>query len=337
MMHFDLLRIFAKSPKVDPSGAYIPYVEKHPSKNNIPISTQKVLEKVIADLDKAKDLTAKFDTLDSNYSTFKSNYFMHGNNSMGGVDSYDYFYSARRYRLCYPAIMGLLSRVCLYANLPERVIESANYFEKLVSKKIIKWTPSYKLTNSTSSIDRKRSYDIVFALFNDKFPDIVDTYFGEDVLLNRKLIIEDVAGIYANNTSDKRKKMIDSNGISEEYKMGYHKNDDKTGFIIPNIRLSEIYYNGAEAIYDENPEKARELINAVEKARGVSTSKRMPSGLEKDEFMEWLVSEYRKEFIGEGQLFYLYKRLNIGFKYSLGEIENDGNCFLPIPLSESGL
>lgn len=338
-MHFDLLRIYAKAYKVDPSGEYIPYVDKYPSKVNVPMATNEILDKIISDLDKSLELLKDYDVDADGYASIKSTSSLSkANGFTGGESSFDDYFSGRRLRFNYVNVVALLSRVALYAEKYDRVKECTALFEDFVNvKKILKWTPSYKLSTSVSSVDRKRSYDVLLGLYNENLPKKLEHYFIKDIQPARSLVVEDIDGIFASIPGDKRKNMFDENGISAEYKMGYHKNDEKTGYYLPNLRLSEVFYNAAEAVFKEDPSKAAAYVNVVLKARGVKSSYYMPVVDSYDEFIEWIVTEYRKEFIGEGQLFFLYKRLNIGFKYSGGTIQNDGNCILPVPLSEAGL
>ena len=73
--------------------------------------------------------------------------------------------------------------------------------------------------------------------------------------------------------------------------------------IIPMIRISEMYYIKAESKIDTDPEQAFQILKDFLAHRGIANPLiRTPR--------ELLDSEYRKEFFGEGQLFFYYKRLN---------------------------
>jgi len=54
--------------------------------------------------------------------------------------------------------------------------------------------------------------------------------------------------------------------------------------------------------------------------------------------MEYIIQEIKREFIGEGQLWYAYKRLNTGIPTSSGVIgvvpPSDKVFVFPIPLKE---
>ena len=54
--------------------------------------------------------------------------------------------------------------------------------------------------------------------------------------------------------------------------------------------------------------KAVEVLNEVRKNRGLSASP-LAESLSSDEVWEELIKEWRKEFVGDGQLFFFYKRI----------------------------
>jgi hypothetical protein len=78
--------------------------------------------------------------------------------------------------------------------------------------------------------------------------------------------------------------------------------------MIPAIRLSEVYYIAAECTFDTDAAKAWDYFNTVRLNRGIGTKLNNPS---KTFFISELLKEARKEFFSEGQMFYMYKRLNM--------------------------
>lgn len=123
----------------------------------------------------------------------------------------------------------------------------------------------------------------------------------------------------------------------------YDKNYDEdqivpTGRIPgPNlIRIPEMYYILAESAYaSANMEKALEYLNAVVTARGLR-----PLSLEdidtEAKFRRKLVGEYIKEYWGEGQIFFTYKRFNMDMDgvNSKHFTASDDVYVLPLPESE---
>lgn len=111
---------------------------------------------------------------------------------------------------------------------------------------------------------------------------------------------------------------------------------DKTPWrtMVPMIRLSEMYYIAAEANLETNPAEAYRLLNEVRYARNLSD---LPSTMENnaDELRNQIFYEYRKEFWGEGKLFYFYKRLFLDIQTREEVIPaRDGIYVLPVPRDE---
>lgn len=79
------------------------------------------------------------------------------------------------------------------------------------------------------------------------------------------------------------------------------------------IRLPEMYYIAAEAVYDTDPEKALEYLNKVRASRGLTIPLKVAEINTPDKFRQVLQHERLKELWGEGQIFLDYKRTNTVF------------------------
>ena len=92
------------------------------------------------------------------------------------------------------------------------------------------------------------------------------------------------------------------------------------------IRLSEMYYVMGE-YYARNSDlkKAAEMLQVVRSARGI-IQQTLSLGSWED-FQSELLKEVRKELLGEGQLYFEYKRLNqkpvTGAKFVFDRPENE--------------
>ena len=123
-IHFDLLRLFAPSLAAGGDGNYIPYCETYPAIYNKRLSVREVLNKVIADLEKAQDLTAQ-DTLPENIEALQR--------ERGRVENENYFrergifWGYRCTRMNYLNITAILARVYLYAGELEKAYHEAQY------------------------------------------------------------------------------------------------------------------------------------------------------------------------------------------------------------------
>jgi hypothetical protein len=76
-----------------------------------------------------------------------------------------------------------------------------------------------------------------------------------------------------------------------------------------------------------------ELLNAVRSHRKL-TDYPLSSSLTAVEIQDEIYKEYRKEFLGEGQLFFYYKRLNLPVIDGAGVVANDNVYVLPLPDNE---
>ena len=101
---------------------------------------------------------------------------------------------------------------------------------------------------------------------------------------------------------------------------------------MPLIRLAEMYLIKSEALYRLGKmDEALATINQVRKARNLPALGEMPA-----DFFTELVHEYRRELLGEGQLFFLYKRLNSpNILYSDVDAVADKVYTFPLPITET--
>lgn len=108
------------------------------------------------------------------------------------------------------------------------------------------------------------------------------------------------------------------------------------------IRMSEIYYIAAECVYDPadpaKVEEAKGYLKTVKQGRGISKPD-FGDVSSTEKFMKVLIDDERREFVGEGQTLFIYKRLNrILPSYDHGDIPAiNENFVLPKPESESNI
>ena len=112
-----------------------------------------------------------------------------------------------------------------------------------------------------------------------------------------------------------------------KYYQGTYKN------MMPIIKKAEIYYIAAEAQKETNPARSIELLNIVRSNRNIAYFELSPE-LTTSEIQEEIFKEYRKEFLGEGQLFFYYKRLNIPTIEGAPVAANDDVYVWPLPDNE---
>lgn len=110
------------------------------------------------------------------------------------------------------------------------------------------------------------------------------------------------------------------------------ENDSRFKPKVALIRLVEMYFIVAETYLEENnPDEALKYINDIRDSR---LNNNIP--LETTYTKEDLILEMRREFISEGQYFFMYKRLNhVIPTLSVNEINPSDDVFVfPLPEAE---
>lgn len=312
-LHFDLLRLFGPSFKMDRSRKCMPYV-KSVSKKNTPYSSpEEVVNLCVADLQEAVGLLAN-DPVQKK------------------VQDEDHIYRMnRRTRLNLYAVKGMLARVYLYG---EDKVKALEYARMLVDN------DSLPLTTNMQGVrnDRIFSGELLFAVFVDNLSSWADDYFkyspmGYD-LQQLEFYLDEFFDSNAGFGKDIRYSELfnlnNSYGKLNKYLMSTGDIYDSR-YRVPMIRLSEVYYIAAESTTDVA--EAVSWLNKVRKARGLE--ERAFDGFPAIE--TYLTAEYRREFYGEGQLFYRYKWLNsetIGEGYLVQNVANRMEAVYLFPLPD---
>ena len=98
--------------------------------------------------------------------------------------------------------------------------------------------------------------------------------------------------------------------------------------MMPMIRISEMCYIAAECCLDQatyDKTKAIEYLNMVRSHRGIAQDMMLPETLTDEEVKNEIYKEYLKEFVGEGQMFFYYKRLGAtsipGYKGEMTDLQ----------------
>ncbi len=375
LMHFDLLRLFAPAPVENESGNFLPYVDVYPNIQPDGISVDTYLEKVEADLLKSMELTMEFDTSAYGQSAsatastrFKGDlsYGMAGN---VGDEKIDDFFLGRGYRLSYYAAKGVLARVYQYMGrydeaftLAKEVLEAKAYgvdgttvydmfanedFSGIIQDKIDDRTDLKLTTNLLFAIYNENAYND-YNLENFFMMNATSIGVGTWLVLdmnNQQMFInpatgddereQDYRGFYLlftpeyssfwNNEAISAKGYGSSNTTTRE-------NNVKT---VPVMRVTELRYIMAETYAREgNFTEAYSILNKIRQNRGLWNN--LPVASDWKTFQRDLIRDAQREWISEGQLFYLYKRLGASF-YIKGETRkmNKSEYMLPIPENQN--
>ena len=322
LLHFDLLRLFGPVYMENPEGMAIPYYMKAEAVNGEILAANEVITKVIQDLAMAEELLMN-DAI----------------NPEGASEIEDHFYAGNRnLRLNYFAVKALQARVHLYAGNTAEANTAAKYVIENGAAEFEWAKPEDILTNDDP--DRNFSSEVIFALQNTNLYSISRDLFGEsnrdsDILYTRTARINEM---YESNINDYRYRSFYELREEKTYPIFVKYEDVEDSrmpfrFMQPMIRISEMYYIAAETETDS--QQALNYLNTVRANRG------LPELSEGVLVASEITKEYRKEFIGEGQLFYYYKRVNF-MQIPNGSSDQTSNTIsmgaeqyvVPLPYSE---
>ena len=334
-LHFDILRIFAPSFGSNPTASGIPYVTDFSNKVTPMSNVTDALTKIIQDLNDAKAILKPVDPiLDPAYIAGYP-----GDKSDPETSSGILFQQNRRHRMNYYAVCGSLARAYLYMNKKDAALSNA--LEVIGSGKF-PWTNTADFISSdVQAVDRILYKELVFGWYvPNRQPELIYLFGGGSASLyiekNAGNTLYETGGVGGEDLRFKEwlKPVTDVSGTRYELQK-YLRDKDKNlhPLMAPALRLSEMYYIASECSYDTDPAKATAYVDSVRFHRGINTKLTAAS---KDAFLGELVKEARKEFYGEGQLFYMYKRLgrNIVGLSGLGVPATNNVFVLPLPNDE---
>lgn len=335
--HFDVLRLFAASYTAEPNGKGIPYVTAFSKDVPRMYKTGEAIDAMLQDLNAAKELLRSADPI------LTPGYKVGYDRAVDSSTEKDgpLFTQERRHHLNYYAVCGELARIYLYkGDYPNALLNAL----EVINAHKFPWTKqSDFLHPDEEKKDRMLYKEQLFAVYvsNAETTDALRRLLRNEQS-SLYIMLQDGRNIYETGSvggEDFRyKQWFSEQSVSsgnylrlEKYTRDPDRNIHPQ--LGPAMRLSEMYYIAAECTFDSNPAKAWEYFNTVRLNRGIGTQRNDPS---KAIFMQELVKEARKELFGEGQIFYMYKRLNISFPGPFGStIPATSSIFvLPFPDDE---
>lgn len=323
-LHFDLLRLFGPIYSVNKSAEAIPYNTRYSISASSLLPADQVIEKILGDLKLAEDLLKQSDPIIESGPQ--------NADTEDGLNATTY----RTQRFNYYAVKALQARVNLYAGNTETAVEAAR--EVLAVQE--KWFPFTKRSAvmGTNNADRIFSSEILFSLYNTSRGEIFNDFFGPAIEPAKVYLPKAHLDEFFSQEKDNDWRYSSTwltNSERGEYKC-FHKYEGVStqtniNSWIPLIRITEMFYIVAEASADRT--EAMNAINKVMENRGLSDV------TEEGQILNTVREEYKREFWGEGQLFFYYKRLNEPSVHSISEnkdINMDETTYvLPLPLSET--
>lgn len=303
-MHFDMLRMFAPAYTVDSSAPAIPYVTEYTYNVTGQSSVAEATEKIIADLLAAKELLKASDPVITKRAISTS-------------DDNGYLLN-RFYHFNYYACLTELARVYLYKNDLGNAKQCAQ--EVVNAEAFYTWTKSDAIATPTQgACDRTFSTEQIFALQIDDLESYVLGYNYGTVQHNAVLALTSnwLSTIWptATHSTDLRRiYLFSNNNVSSNYytttKFWQVADNNSMMRRMPIMRLPELYLILAES----DLQNGDEYLNTIREHRGVTSP--AASYTNDNAMNDEITLEYMREFVGEGQMFYRYKRLNADQQYS---------------------
>ncbi|MGL5683779.1 MAG: RagB/SusD family nutrient uptake outer membrane protein [Marinifilaceae bacterium] len=307
LLHFELLRIFGPIYCLEPHAESIVYMESSNLYLRPLLKASDVAEHILADLECAELCLENMDPIIDDGP-------LHSSSVNGESNAMRY----RTVRMNYYAVLALTARVALYCDLKEKAL---TYAERVIEEAQIqkKWfhfaTRQQVEGNGAEGADRVFQSEILFGLHNVKRSTLYEGIFSNQLSLLTVLRPNEImlSYYYDDLVNDLRlnqwKILRDGGSVVEEKKSLYFVkyedvSDNGEGYatLMPIIKLSEMYLIIAECA--PSYQKRFAALNAIRSARNINNYDDLYK------FDKMVEMEFRREFIGEGQLFWFYKRRN---------------------------
>ena len=320
--HFDVLRLFGPIPTNLPEGTILPYVTTVSIVPNRLVSYNDFTTKLLADLDEAERC------LEGNYPILTASI---KELSTLEVAQDDNFLCDRQMRMNYYAVCALKARVQLWLGNKN---EALKYAQKVIDAKDPNGNVMFRLGSATDCANG----DLIFSsehIFNLNVYNLSDfkisaanTFYTNSTALKY---------FWASETTDIRrgkmwKEVYDNYWWTYYYYMTKYTQATNMPVwaknSIPLFRLAEMYLIAMECGSIQN---ANDLYKEVCIARDITP---VTFG-STEELSETLILEYNREFYGEGQAFYAYKRLGRSKIFGTSTVGSALIYVLPLPKAES--
>ena len=328
-LHFELLRWFGPVPEkgLDETVKAIPYVEeltKDPYKLQLQ-SYGEVIAKIIRDLDRAEEFLKNDPIVNSL-----------DNKNTGAEDEWLRF---RQSRFNLYAVKGTKARYYQWINRPEQAVKYAREVVEAVNDdgttKFLLADEAY-MTSPGNDLKPNLVFlrEHLFGVHNPKLQSIVQPLFkpatGTPALyLSNKNDLETGFEAAVNPDDIRYTGQRYWSGLFNNFQKFTENGENNVEHTIPLMRVAEMYL----ILMEELPvEEAKAYFSVFRKARN------MTAAMEQSFLTETAVrleKEYRKEFYGEGVMFFYYKRhKTTRFTWpGYGAMFRAENYVLPVPAS----
>ena len=296
LLHFDLFRLWGPVyTTANEEQLTIPYYDEFALAGQPKKMAKAFMAHVVSDLEEAAILL-KDDPIKTAATPLSAN-------------AANPFLGYRALRMNYYAVRLLAARAYLYMNDLENAYTAAKEVVD-VQEALFPWTKKAQLAMQGDQ-DQMFSSELVFALQNSNRKNIYTKNFdAENLKLGALLapasdVIDEV--IFYEEGDSRYATWFSGDAEIEgstykKFRKYQAQSDTLYSQLIPMLRVSEAYYIVAECEGAEDEDAGLSWLNKVRNARSLESE-------DWGEYFEYILeSEYMREFFGEGQLFYFYKR-----------------------------
>ena len=215
------------------------------------------------------------------------------------------FLKTRKYRMNYYAVLGTLARVHLTLGTTDDMEKAYDYaMEVIESGKFRPIQEEHILVSGEQAKYRDILFtdEFIFGLYSAQVDAFYKSNFDESYGV-KKILINKLSDIYGQGTRDLRQTHWFKTSWGTSYLLKHNADLEYAKEKVRMITLAEMYYIAAEA----HPAEAYDLLEEILPSREIHSS--LPVNAGRTEVLTEVLKEYRKEYIGDGQFFYAYKRL----------------------------
>ena len=332
MIHFDMLRWFGPIYSKNSEGRGIPYNDTtEPQILTMHNAKTALNDYILRDLKEAENLLAESDPV-----------ITEGPRAEYDEVNLDNSMRYRQLRLNYYATVLLTARAYLWGDdVDNALAEAQKLTEDAKVKGFFPAVDKAKLLGNYNDPDRMFSTESLFGYYNKNRGLIYDGTFGGSntgtgLLIPRSGYVDgqlfgssdaediryksqwELGETLEGQSSMKLTKFKDINDAGKNN--AENNKEDETGVLQVQkfygtycslIKLSEAYYIAAECMMrNGNLAEAWNYLNTVRENRGLGS---YPTTTAEKTFWNYLTLDYIREFVGEGQKFFYFKRRNMGF------------------------
>lgn len=313
-LHFDLMRLFGPIPNdLEVGGARLPYVKEVSKDIKLPVAYDEYKNFLLGDLHEAETLLKDNDPL------------------VTGEPVTDDFWLRRTSRMNYYAVRALQARAYLWYGETENAYTAAM---EVIGARNGDGTKKFDIQGIKIAFPGKDFAlypEQIFGLYDHQLDSKYSSLFQTGILYKGTTSLDIMKNLYGNTGRDIRELYLwELRNLPTGDRYAIKKYDVTFGTKqIPLIRLSELYFI---AIETGSASQAAKLWEDYRESR-VLDVKELPA--DPVLIRQEVLTEFRKEFYAEGQLFYLYKRYNAPRENILfANTRLVVNYILPLPKTE---